>query len=88
MDTLSSAIYIKPVRAVAPPRYGQTLLHLAVGHFATVVTLSKHALDGISESHYHQGWENDCLQNLREVTAGLGRIVALYHRSSTSYQIP
>ena len=51
--------------------YGQTILHLSAGHFKHTVTYAKAALDGITGSKQFQGWPNDCLQQIKVLTASV-----------------
>eukprot|EP01052_Picozoa_sp_SAG31_P033092 SAG31_NODE_3696_length_3980_cov_1.437001_3_plen_232_part_00 len=69
IDTESVAPGVSKMRVLRPNQYGQTLLHLVAGHFADAVRLTKGAMDGIDVSMFHQGWENDCLSRLKNVTA-------------------
>jgi ankyrin repeat protein len=51
--------------------HGQSILHLAAGHFKHTVTYAKVAMDGIIGSKQFQGWPNDCLQQTKLLTASI-----------------
>lgn len=54
-----------------PDVHGQSILHLAAGHFKHTVTYAKVAMDGIIGSKQFQGWPNDCLRQTKLLTASI-----------------